>query len=681
MRQTKTALTLISLFLLTLIIIISAVNAEFVVTQDTANEDTTFVLNYPEKNTPDTSLETQKTYFVLNKEESEAMAENEFILQFQNQAEAEKDNNFIITNYALSRDFSVFSKNSEINICSCSGFIDRLVIQNTGNIKETYEIYTDKDYSSVSHERVTLSPGQYTIIINYIIPGCNEFEDELRATITSSNGISKELTQKINVALCKNINASVQIQDTKTYPCTPVKGKLNLTNNLNFPEIYTLNSKILKDSITFSENPLNISAFGKKSINFTILTSCDKYGIFNESIIISTEYTKLEERIPINLNIEKRYRYDVTSPDSFEACNNLETWIPITIKNNENFENTFKITTPYNFWFKVQNSTLTLSPNEAKTTYIIAKPKWRKAGLIYIQYTVTSELGNEKIKKYVIVNIPDCHKTNIIADKEKTICSNEKEISFTLQNLGSKEANYNITISGFDEKIFKKAIIGPNDTVEIPIFLNLTDRKQTYYLKIKAFDGYFSKTAKMTLNTKPLFDCYKAEIIAPSTINVDKSGALNNITIKNIGIRTGDYKLTLNAPVWVKISRDEITLKQDKSDEIKLLTAPKNITGRYKSMLTATELNSGQKYTKLFIIKANEKTLSQKTKDFFANSYQFIKNNVFKIVITLIIILALIIVALLAIIIYRKHKRKQNEARKLIVRPSLRRNNRRKLKK
>ncbi len=611
-------------------------------------------------------------FIVTTNQPAQSNTSTQFVVQTQTpQAAASPPNTYTVNQYQMKTDFNFYSTNQELNICSCSYFSDKIILQNTGNIADTYEIYSDKDYSRLSINKITLTPGEKIEIINYLSPGCDALSDDMTITITSLYGKTKELIQTVNVGVCDNLNLSIKNNAFKTYPCIPINGQLLLKNPLSFQEEYYLTSDFPRGEIQFFETNFSIPGKGQKQINFTYAPTCDVYGEVSGNINVKTENTELEESVPIFVNISKRYRYSLTVPKEFETCNYLYTWIPIKIRNNESFQNTFSLSIPKNSDFKLQNESVTLMPYEEKLVFITAHPILKNSGVSYINLSVTPTLG-DALSKQIKVNVPNCYAYNVLNEPKQTLCSDDKTFDVKLQNSGTKNNIFIIDVEGLDEKFSKKAVIDTNKTLEIPVKLNLTDKNKKYNIKIKVSeDGYFNTTSKVKLNVKSVSECYLPQINMDKEIKADNSTKSINITLKNIGTKDAKYYLSLDAPNFTKLVKTSISIKKDESDIVLLKMLPTNTSEKSTASITLTESKTNTRYTKYFTINANEKPVSLSERIVLA--LNFAKNNIFVIGLIFLIVILVLVIIILGRVIYKKRQQKLDETRKLIMRPVRRR--------
>ena len=579
---------------------------------------------------------------------------------------------FEVTTYSFSNDFLLSSANKEINVCACSLFADVIMIQNSGSIEELYTVSTDKDYSKLSMQTVDLKPGEEAEVINYITPDCNVYSDNLKTTVTSSSGVSKEMIQKINSAACNDIVGAISNKTLQTTPCVAVKGNFTVKNPSDYVERYTFDSDMLQNYVSFLPTPLTVYPNETRLVLFQYNTSCDVYGSYNGSIIITAEKSGVEQALPVSLSINRTYMYGASAQASIESCNYASTQIPITIKNNEKFTNAFDITIPDSQWFKLENKSVTLLPNEQKTIYVTSHPEWKDAGAEYLSYTVTSRFGSIQKSGTILVNIPDCYKFSIWKTFQDNACFDEKNYNFIVYNGGIKTNKFTVSVEGNDvlnNSFSKDVLLGAGLTQKITVPMNLSNKDYTAIFKVKAslLNDTYVQWYTQKVDVKSADSCYNLDIEAKGGLNANKTFGQANITLTNSGLKDGSYSISVDSAPWVSINRNDLFVRQNSTETILLRTNPGNITGDYKATLKLVEKSSNATFTKEFVIKANPKTLSQIASEYFNFTKEFYNKNKDLIQITLITIAGIIIMAGVIYLIYWQRKKMMDKRRKLIM--------------
>ena len=530
---------------------------------------------------------------------------------------------FIISSYELRHDFALSSPNKVIDICACSVFADKITLSNTGNVRDSYRIYSDKDYSKLTAGYAVLEPGEKTDIYNYVNPGCGELAEDMTITVESSAGFAKELTQSVNAGFCNNINATPVSTLINATPCTLSIARFQISNPLDFAEYYYFDTDVLREFATFSENPLYLLPGHKADVLIYYKPACKLYGEFKGTIDISTKNTELKAQLPLLVNISRKYDYSITADDVAESCNYVQTRIPITIKNEENFTNTYDIKLTKSKWFSLPNKSIEIGPLSEKTAYINSYPKWKTASPAVVQLDVISELGKAEKSRKIVINVTDCYKFRLSMISDSPICSDDKELFFLLENMGTKD-NFTFSLD-YTGKIIQPVTeevnvsSGKNKTIPLLVNAGDKDKKYRFTVTVSIFGGKFTQELPVKLDVKSLKSCYKAKIDAPFLMKTNYSGKTSNITITNKGIKKATYNIALHAPGWVLLSSEGMGLLPGESGSTMIVAGPikGERQGWYKAQISVTEATSNTTYTKSFRIILREKTLFQKISDLF----------------------------------------------------------------
>jgi len=409
-----------------------------------------------------------------------------------------------------------------------------------------------------------------------------------------------------------------------TTPCTTAVAKFTLSNPLDFTENYFLDINILNDHVTLSQDSFVLPPKKTVDVFAYFNPTCDIFGEFNGSIDIETEFTELQASVPVSINIERKYDFNVETDNVSKACNYLFTQIPIKIKNNENFTNNFSLVLTKSKWFKLTNESIEVLANQEKIVYINAFPEWAETSLTELDLSVISVLGQLQYDKRIIIDVSDCYNPDIIIESEKTICSNNRNLELLLKNSGTNsDKTFNVKMDPDTvakvENISYDLDIGENLTVPITLEIEDKDSKYKFDVIASVFDGIFSETKNAKINVKSLKNCYKTDIDSPLWIKTLKEKNAYNVTLTNIGISIGVYDLSIDGPGWINISETIIVLEPEESVDIQFLIDPTEVENKslFKTKLKLVETSSNATYQKKVYFYVTQKTVWQTIKGWF----------------------------------------------------------------
>ena len=593
------------------------------------------------------------------------IAYSEFeIAPSQNSLSLEKttlENNFVVSTYSITNDFSV-SAREEISICSCDEYIDTITIENIGSKKDSYRITFDQDYSSLNSIIITLDKGESAKVKNYLKSICSEKKGEMKTYVESTSGNLKILSQKMNIATCSNINVSEIKTQSNTTPCKKVETSFMLQNPSNFAEEYTITLEKYDTLQNMSQASIILNKGERKKVTIEHNLPCEVYGKYSSDITITTSKTELETKIPVKINISRKYDYEISAQNKTTICSVSDEKIPIKIKNKENFENTISLTLPFNFGYSLEEKEVTLKPNEEKTVYIIKKTK--KPSKATLDITSKSKLGGIEKKITLEIESKECYKSEISYEKQN-LCQNDYALYFKIKNTGEKKSNFLITSKDKNVlNIFQKNItLFPNEEKTIAINTNIS-KPGEYKFNINIASDYgMQKTLKANTRKLTNNECYKIEFESPDKILLKNTSFIQNATIKNSGQKDSSYALYTNQK-GAEFLENQTSIRHNTEKNTFMIINPSNIGNISKITLYAKSVESGEIYKKTVKIVNPNNTLSSKIKRAIDSSSSFFKNNAKMILYTIagiIIVFAIIIAIIMLVAVKRKNDDKKKK--------------------
>lgn len=578
--------------------------------------------------------------------------------------------NFIITNYGLSQDFQISSKQKEINFCACENYIDILTLENKGMLTETYKITFDKKFSKNQDLIITINPNEKITIPNYIDLGCNEISKDMVTLVESTNGKSKILTQKINSKTCNNIKITNLTKNLNITPCQKTETKFLLSNPLSFAEEYTISLEKYDTLQNLTEAFTILKSGEQKNVTIIHNLPCNIYGNYDSTISISTTKTKLEAEIPVNLNIARKYDYDVTILSN-EVCLLKEEKIAIKINNNENFSNSFDLTLLKNKFYNLENTSITLNAKDEKIIYLTQKEKPTNATLLNLELITKSKLGKiEKIKKFN-VSITNCFAQEI-TKPQKEICKTENQVTFTLKNSGEKKSDFLISSKSGQISSISQTNFSLFPKEQRPIILNLTDSQfYNFDIEISQENGLIYN--KLPINITKVNDekCYNLSFMIPDFVEIKNNTYILNITLKNNGLKDGSYELLTDKTGSIDFIEQTVNIRKDNERRTFLRINPKQAQNQTQITFFAKNKETNITYQKIINLNENKESklalFKTKIKQNFNSIIQLIKQNFRTIIYVILVILFIIIIITLITLAIIFKRNRDDKKKKLIV--------------
>ena len=573
--------------------------------------------------------------------------------------------NFIINTYGITKDFIITSPNKEINFCTCETFVDKLTIQNTGSVKETYKIIFDKEISKNYDMYITLNAGEKTIIPNYIDLGCEEKSKEMNTYIESSNGIAKILTQNIKSNVCNNINITNVQTPLNITPCQKTNTTFILQNPSKYSEDYIIETEKFDIIQNTTKILVNLKSLESRKVIIDHQITCDKYGKYNSLIKIDALNSGLYAEIPVKINISKDYDYSLNILEKNNLCLEKNETFTFKIKNEENFENAYDLILSKNNYFNLPNKTITLKPFEEKIISLSQKKQLEKTN-ITLELKTKSKLGEIEKTKTFIISIKNCYDFDLKLNQNE-ICKDDNSITITLKNLGEKRQEFKLSSNTNLVNITQNNItLFPNE--QRTITLNLTySNNYNFLIYISQENNTLNRQKSFNITRVNDEKCYELKLNTPSIVELKNTIFIQNITLNNTGLKDGFYELYTDNTNLTEFIEKNVTIRKDNSRKTFLKMNLKNVNSNHNVTLYAKNKETNATYKKTIFIQKKEDTFFTNISKKLDSIKNLIKQNIKPIIIiilSLILIAIIIVVVTLLIVIKRNNDDKK---KKLIV--------------
>ncbi len=289
-----------------------------------------------------------------------------------------------------------------------------------------------------------------------------------------------------------------------------------------------------------------------------------------------------------------------------EVCSCEEAMYRAKIKNNGLYTERYNISISGINFAKLSTNSLTLKPKEEKNILIYFSPS---CDVKENTYGFTLKAESLDSKAIAIINdeikVSNCY--NYEVDLEKSfysLCDGDKEkINFSIVNKGKVQNYYEINLIGpYFANIERRGIsLNPNEKVNVNIFLSPKfGEVGNYSLKIKVLSD---KGKILTEKNVDVFvrECHSFDF----SINIDKMkdkicNGINKtyqLELKNKGEKKADYDLKLDAPLWITLEKNNVSLEPNQSSTIYLIVSPLYTTKPdvYKIKIEVKDKNSEAK--------------------------------------------------------------------------------------
>ncbi|MBN2881082.1 hypothetical protein JXM83_03435 [Candidatus Woesearchaeota archaeon] len=504
-----------------------------------------------------------------------------------------------------SGEFDVFAQSKDLSICSCSPFIDQLLIRNLDSSENTFYITISgsgaKYITSVPQPFKIDSYGSKEVTIGGAIP-CGINEDlELQITILTAKYTNKTILRELSAIKCDPIGIFAKGLETTSTPCTQENFKFAIKNQATYKETFSIATI---DSLSdFVDLPNNFSLLPNEIKEFTVPVklSCDYNGEQIIPLTVKSKYTPVEKTLDLKLNIESSYDFEITGDDSIEQCTEDISQIKVKITNKFKDTNNFSVALTGHDFLTLNETSFSLESLETKEIILTLDTKdYTTTGDYNFDVVVQEKLGQTTKDFSFSIKLNDCYdfKTNLKIESD-VLCQYEKEYDFTVENVGDSE-NFNIYFDKeypfltIDEATFD---LDSKDSKDLLLKLDPTKGESgTYNISVITVLGEGThktiKTSSFVVELLPLDTCYQSNLFVGQTI-FEEQGIINFV-LKNYGFYDDTIKLNLTASNEFTISTDEIELPKDAVRVFNISFVPTNKT-EYKTYdldLLLTGVNS-----------------------------------------------------------------------------------------
>ncbi|MGE0793178.1 MAG: hypothetical protein AB7V77_03310 [Candidatus Woesearchaeota archaeon] len=490
---------------------------------------------------------------------------------------------------SMDRSFMVNLAESSVNICKCGSTSSSLTITNTGAFASKYFITSNKEYTTLSENEITLLPGESKQISMFYTASCFKFfnTNKIKFEVTSINGVSQEIIQKINFNKCQNLMVALSEESWDMKPCEETKtSTLTISNTAGFSETYDIYiNNEMRDYVKFDKNIITLQGNTYTTLNVYFTPTCDMYGDYEAEITVKSRNNEKVATLIKNIHIERNYLFNTTlNQEKIEVCAGETTEFNMLVENQNNFENKFifEIKKPSFIDFKFpeidgkQSNSLLLENNSNTNIPLIINPTKRNIGNYEIKIQTTSQKGNIEKQLIIPVEVKNCYDFSLdIPKKDIYYCGTE---DFTqeaiIKNKGTQDTKVGLVLYSPDFGRLEKTemnILANN--VENKVNINFNDAyniKQTYAIILELYHkGELKTTDVMNLHLEDTITCFNV-ISKQDTIKITPDETSFELTIQNTGRKYGEYALEItNLPNYIDNNVQEISLGS--SEKINLL--------------------------------------------------------------------------------------------------------------
>jgi uncharacterized membrane protein len=445
-------------------------------------------------------------------------------------------------------DILLTAQNNELAVCSGNSANYILNLRNDGQWRDTYDLVASgaaSSWSTVSHNSVTLSPGESQQLVVTVTPPRSEIGVYSLALAATSRNVGTVVAQSLAVVSNSCYNYDMVASESYVSFCdnTEAKIPITITNSGSENNVYNLDltgtawSVLDKDSMSVfagSSGTFNLvltPGFGDVGTSKFIISSSASQGDTTDSAVINANILTCRDT---SLDIES---------SSTEICPETSDTIDISLTNAGRFEENYALTVDGPSWAELSDNSVSLASGESTDLQLTLAPSIRSGGsssdikIIARSQNVGNTQSSDTIKVKVLSG-PECYNFGLKSEfNEVVIAYGESAlIPIIVTNTGSQSALYEFSVSGDGAKM---AQINPgavevegNSAEGIYLYISVPRdvAKEDYVIYVAAQSGELRETTSIRLTISDEVPSYSvgptsAEGISGSIISLYSSAS------------------------------------------------------------------------------------------------------------------------------------------------------------
>src|SRR3989344_125493 len=357
---------------------------------------------------------------------------------------------FTIKNCYLS-DLS-FKQNSRTACPGDKGILYELLLRNSGEYRENYELSAKGDGITLSNNVVALNPDESKIIYAYVDAGeHDEGVNQFNFVAKTSNGNVIEAGGAVlNINPCYDFDV---IADRNTFSiCDGEKdsAQLTITNLGSTDNMYSL---VLEAPIwvNVDKNSIELMKGSNGAVNLEMSPDYGVEGNFNVVIKTIPKYGYEVIEDSYNVDVKKCNNVDVDIVRIDETmCRDEELSYDAVVYNNGMVAKDYDLSLNAPDWVSLSDDSVNLNAGEKKT--VLLNVDNASVGSYSVGLKADAADGSVSSEDKFILNVKsleECYNAELsMSEREIVYYDDTVSIPVTVKNLGSRTASYELSLSG-----------------------------------------------------------------------------------------------------------------------------------------------------------------------------------------------------------------------------------------
>ena len=493
--------------------------------------------------------------------------------------------NIYVNELPASNDFIFQAYQENFDLCACQSITEKVTVINTDVFSTKISFSANEDYVSFSQDAVVLAPNQQADVLLRIDVPCNRKRDNtLVIQAHSTANVDKFITQNLAISDCRNVQIGIYNASLQESICEPFTSTIRVENKGPFPEIYSIDVKPYGDYVSLDNQDVLIAPHEYANISARFNLPCYFYGDQKITYFATGKKSKASAKVTQLLHLPTIYNFSLSAPESFRTCMGKTKSFSLTIKNEENFDQNFTLSTKgpnfakitYPIINDIAQTTILVHGNSSSTVKVLLSPNnFHEGNYSFIVYVTESNKGTTKSIP-ISLFLDNCYdlSTYIDVPKTKYVCGGDIfEIPLSVHNNGIKNTSVEVELAGTNMLSVDNSsyIVGAESSRVIPIKATINkDIAAAYPITISTKQqGKLIDTHTFTLSVDTSSTCYRIDLL-DNSVNLLYDKVEFDLPVKNRGTRFGSYSFALkDAPNFLFLETTSLDLGKTQRGSLK----------------------------------------------------------------------------------------------------------------
>ncbi len=324
-------------------------------------------------------------------------------------------------------------------------------------------------------------------------------------------------------------------------------------------------------------------------------SACNTLGSYDLDVFIKPSFgdTKV---IKQKVNFLSCYKYDVKTGNlkviqddqttvrfkeheaSYAICQNQELYLPILIDNKEDYANSYLLSFDGPEWIKSSTERVELDGNSQGVVFLKLDPDSQAEGEFNLNLNILAELGNVHKVKQINFTVDKCYGLLIDIKKDKDIiCGVSKNYDITIENDGKFSEVLELNTSSEIAKINNTLTLGGNTKRTVSMVVDPSEEELGIFdisVKGNVLGTLVSASDSISIDLIKREECFRPYIAIDENIDNKFTEEYYAVTVINNGLKDVVYDISIEAPSWVEVTKQQLFIEKGKKDNFNIHVKP-----------------------------------------------------------------------------------------------------------